>query len=262
MLVERCGQPAPAGPKIAGACRLTPKVSDDHGELVRVSPMVLERCVQLVPIARIGHVCEGRLAGVDGVVVQMDESIEKQDDILNHPYHGQGSPAPCVKRSACLGEGRVTMSSVLQTQGRAGPNSGEDPSMNRTNIDDPQKSHRAHEHAATSRAERAQTAEHDHGDDARLKTQIARLREAGRNLGEQIDGQVRKRPYVALGAAAGVGFVAGSLFGSRLGQVLLAAGIGYAAKHALGADLGLGLDRIHSALERLTREAARSSGSA
>ena len=152
------------------------------------------------------------------------------------------------------------MSSVLQTQGRAGPHPGEDPSMNRTNIDDPQQSHRAHEHAATRRTERAHTAEHD--DEARLKTEIARLREAGRNLGEQIDEQVRKRPYVALGAAAGVGFVAGSLFGSRLGQVLLAAGIGYAAKHALGGDLGLGLDRIHSALEKLTREAARSSGNA
>jgi hypothetical protein len=104
MLVERCGQPA--GPEISGASRLTPEVSDDHGELVRVSPMVLERCVQVVPIARIGHVREGRLASVDGVIVQMDESIEQQDDILNHPYHGQGSPTPCVKRSACLGEGR------------------------------------------------------------------------------------------------------------------------------------------------------------
>ena len=105
MLVERGRQPAPAGPKVSWASRLTPEISDDYGELVRVSPMVLERGVQVVPIARIAHVRDGRLAGVDGVIVQMDESIEQQDDVLNHPYHGQGSPAPCVKRSACLGEG-------------------------------------------------------------------------------------------------------------------------------------------------------------
>jgi ElaB/YqjD/DUF883 family membrane-anchored ribosome-binding protein len=127
--------------------------------------------------------------------------------------------------------------------------------MNRTNIDDPQPQHKAQE---KPRTRGARAAEHD--DAQRRKTEVARLREVGRNLGEQIDEQVRKRPYVALGAAAGVGFVAGSLFGSRLGQVLLAAGIGYAAKHALGGDLGL--DRIQAAIEKLTREAGQRSGSA
>ena len=127
--------------------------------------------------------------------------------------------------------------------------------MNRTNIDDPQPQHKAHENPRTRGARAA-----EHGGDERRKTEVARLREVGQNLGEQIDEQVRKRPYVALGAAAGVGFVAGSLFGSRLGQVLLAAGIGYAAKHALGGDLGL--DRIQAAIEKLTREGGQRSGSA
>jgi ElaB/YqjD/DUF883 family membrane-anchored ribosome-binding protein len=90
--------------------------------------------------------------------------------------------------------------------------------------------------------------------------EIDRLREAGRNLGSQIDEQVRKRPYVVLGAAAGVGFVAGSLLGSRLGQVLLAAGLGYAAKRVLGDDFGI--ERIQTEIEKLTGEAERGSGRA
>jgi len=87
----------------------------------------------------------------------------------------------------------------------------------------------------------------------RRRVAMDRLREVGRNLGAQIDQQVRKSPYVALGAAAGIGFVAGSLFGSRLGQLLLAAGIGYAAKNALGDELGI--ERLQAGLEKLTGEA-------
>lgn len=84
-----------------------------------------------------------------------------------------------------------------------------------------------------------------------------RLRAAGKNLGTQLEEQVRKRPYVVLGAAAGVGFVAGSLLGSRLGQLLIAVGIGYAAREALeeGAA-GAGIDRIREGIEQLTGERA------
>lgn len=81
---------------------------------------------------------------------------------------------------------------------------------------------------------------------------VARLREVGRNLGAQIEEQVNKRPYVVIGAAAGVGFVAGSLFGSRLGQVLLAAGLGYLAKNVLNGDIGV--ERIQEGLEKLAHE--------
>jgi len=130
--------------------------------------------------------------------------------------------------------------------------------MNRTNIDDTQQPHKAHEHAGPRRAERGAVADQDRAQ--RRKSEVDRLREVSRNLGSQIDEQVRKRPYVVLGAAVGVGFVAGSLFGSRLGQVLLAAGIGYAAKHALGGEVSL--DRIQAGIERLIGEAEHRSGKA
>jgi ElaB/YqjD/DUF883 family membrane-anchored ribosome-binding protein len=84
---------------------------------------------------------------------------------------------------------------------------------------------------------------------------MARLREAGRNLGTQLEEHVHKRPYIVIGAAAGVGFVAGSLLGSRLGQLLLAAGIGYVAKNLLEGDIGM--DRIQEGIERLAHERGR-----
>lgn len=90
--------------------------------------------------------------------------------------------------------------------------------------------------------------------------EVERLREVGRNLAGQLDEQVRKRPYVVLGAAAGFGFMAGSLLGSRLGQVMLAAGLGYAAKRVLGDDFGI--ERIQAEIEKLTGEAGRGSGRA
>jgi ElaB/YqjD/DUF883 family membrane-anchored ribosome-binding protein len=94
----------------------------------------------------------------------------------------------------------------------------------------------------------------------RYPLEVDRLREVGRNLAGQVDEQIRKRPYVVLGAAAGFGFVAGSVLGSRLGQVLLAAGVGYAAKRVLGDDFGI--DRIQAEIEKLTGEAERGSGRA
>jgi ElaB/YqjD/DUF883 family membrane-anchored ribosome-binding protein len=82
--------------------------------------------------------------------------------------------------------------------------------------------------------------------------ELDRLREVGRNIGSQLEEQVQKRPYVVIGAAAGIGFVAGSLFGSRLGQVLLAAGIGYLVKNVASGDIGV--ERIQEGIERLTQQ--------
>ena len=81
---------------------------------------------------------------------------------------------------------------------------------------------------------------------------VSRLREVGRNLGEQIEEQVQKRPYVVIGAAAGIGFVAGSLFGSRLGQMLLAAGLGYVAKNLVAGEIDV--ERLQEKLEELSGE--------
>jgi hypothetical protein len=98
----------------------------------------------------------------------------------------------------------------------------------------------------TSEESRTQPQRQEHGLD------VTRLREVGRNLGEQIEEQVQKRPYVVIGAAAGIGFVAGSLFGSRLGQMLLAAGLGYVAKNLVGGEIDVA--RIQEKLEELSGE--------
>jgi hypothetical protein len=98
----------------------------------------------------------------------------------------------------------------------------------------------------TNEESRTQQERREHGLD------VSRLREVGRNLGEQIEEQVQKRPYVVIGAAAGIGFVAGSLFGSRLGQMLLAAGLGYVAKNLVGGDIDV--ERLQEKLEELSGE--------
>lgn len=116
--------------------------------------------------------------------------------------------------------------------------------MNRTSIDE--QGQRAQQPQGTGERERR---EEERG------IEMARLREVGRNLGAQIEEQVQKRPYVVLGAAAGIGFVAGSLFGSRLGQVLLAAGLGYVAKNVLSGDLDV--ERLQEGIEKLAHERAR-----
>ena len=87
------------------------------------------------------------------------------------------------------------------------------------------------------------------------KVQMKHLREAGKNLGGQIEEQARKRPFVVVGTAAGLGFVAGSLFGSRLGQVVLAGALGYLAKNVMAGDVGM--QRIQEGIERLTRDRAK-----
>ncbi len=80
----------------------------------------------------------------------------------------------------------------------------------------------------------------------------ARLAELGRHLGAQISEQARRRPYAILSAAAGIGFVAGSLLGSKLGQIALAVGVGYVAKNVVEGELGLEL--VRHALEKLAPE--------
>jgi ElaB/YqjD/DUF883 family membrane-anchored ribosome-binding protein len=132
--------------------------------------------------------------------------------------------------------------------------------MNRPIADDPQP--QAPREQAQAHGGQRPDAGHRSNSDvaARRPLEMDRLREVGRNLGGQIDEQVRKRPYVVLGAAAGFGFVAGSVLGSRLGQVLLAAGLGYAAKRVLGGDFGI--ERIQAEIEKLTGEAERRSGRA
>jgi ElaB/YqjD/DUF883 family membrane-anchored ribosome-binding protein len=122
--------------------------------------------------------------------------------------------------------------------------------MNRTDI---------HERSQQPTGQEERTSTRGAGREApsgeRARIEMARLREAGRNLGTQLEEQVQKRPYMVIGAAAGVGFVAGSLFGSRLGQLLLAAGIGYLAKNVLEGEIGMG--RIQEGIERLAHERAK-----
>ncbi len=84
----------------------------------------------------------------------------------------------------------------------------------------------------------------------RRKIDIARALEIGRNLGVQIEDQAKKRPFVIVGAAIGVGFVGGSLLGSRLGQMVLAAAIGYGLRNAVGGPT----DPIRTGLGRLAGE--------
>lgn len=102
----------------------------------------------------------------------------------------------------------------------------------------------------TNEGSRTQPQQEQHREEHGLD--VARLREVGKNLGEQIEEQVHKRPYVVIGAAAGIGFVAGSLFGSRLGQMLLAAGLGYVAKNLLAGDIDV--ERLQEKLEEISGE--------
>ncbi|MDP9033925.1 MAG: hypothetical protein M3O50_03900 [Myxococcota bacterium] len=113
--------------------------------------------------------------------------------------------------------------------------------MNRTNEEQPQQDNHSQreERKAARRAERERSAQGGQADEREQGStiEIAKLRDVGRNLGSQLEEQTRKRPYVVVGAAAGVGFVAGSILGSRLGQLILAAGLGYALKNVFRGDL-------------------------
>jgi ElaB/YqjD/DUF883 family membrane-anchored ribosome-binding protein len=120
--------------------------------------------------------------------------------------------------------------------------------MNQTNIGDV--------HAGSTRESRQERkrrmAQEGLSAGARRRIELGRWRDAGRNLSAQIDEQVHKRPYVALGAAAGLGFVAGSMFGTRLGQLVMAIGLGYVAKGILGDAASL--EALQAGLEKMTGE--------
>lgn len=121
--------------------------------------------------------------------------------------------------------------------------------MDRTDIEDQgQRTQQGQEKRRSRKNERGALA----GEAGEGGVDIERLREVGQNLSSQLEEQVQKRPYVVVGAAAGIGFVLGSLFGSRLGQVLLAAGIGYVVKNVVAGDLGV--EGIEQGLEKLTGE--------
>jgi len=97
----------------------------------------------------------------------------------------------------------------------------------------------ANEQNTTTRARRLwREASHDQAlRNAERRRRIRELAEVARNLGSQLDEQVHKRPYVLVGSAAVLGFVAGSLLGSRFGQLVLAVSLGYVARNVLGGEI-------------------------
>lgn len=70
--------------------------------------------------------------------------------------------------------------------------------------------------------------------------QLSRMKEVGLGLRDGIEAYVERQPLVAVGIAAGAGFVLGSLFGSRLGRFALVAAVGYATQEVIDAALGEG----------------------
>jgi hypothetical protein len=80
---------------------------------------------------------------------------------------------------------------------------------------------------SASRSGKEQASGTEHGVD------IKKYLDDAKSMGKNLESQMTTRPYVVLGAVAGVSFVAGSLLGSRLGQLAVAIGIGYAATHFL-----------------------------
>ena len=87
---------------------------------------------------------------------------------------------------------------------------------------------------------------------------LDKIRDVGKNLGEQLETQLKERPYVVLGAVAGVGFVAGSLLGSRLGQVAIALAGGYLVRNMIRGGGGDVQRIVKQGIDKLTQE--RSSG--
>lgn len=106
--------------------------------------------------------------------------------------------------------------------------------MDRVNVEE----HNSTPHR--ERRDRPARREESHDQSIRNTERRRRIRELTNvvsNLGSQLDQQVHKRPYVVVGGTAVLGFVAGSLFGSRFGQLVLAVGIGYIARNVLGGEI-------------------------
>lgn len=111
----------------------------------------------------------------------------------------------------------------------------------------------------TTRARRERPIRREEHHDQSLRNsdrrrRIRELAEVARNLGSQIDEQVHKRPYVVLGSTAALGFVAGSLLGSRFGQLVLAVGLGYVARNVLGGEIDV--SSIGAGVGKLAGEAS------
>jgi hypothetical protein len=83
---------------------------------------------------------------------------------------------------------------------------------------------------------------------------LEKIRSVGQNLGEQIEEQLAERPYVVLGAVAGVGFVAGALVGSRLGQIAVAIAGGYLIRNAIRSQGGDVQKLVKQGIDKLTSE--------
>ena len=66
-------------------------------------------------------------------------------------------------------------------------------------------------------------------EDVQHGVDIKKYLKDAKSLTSRLESQVTERPFVALGAVAGLSFVAGSILGSRVGQLAVAIGIGYAA---------------------------------
>jgi hypothetical protein len=81
------------------------------------------------------------------------------------------------------------------------------------------------------------------------RTNTKRVLEMARKLGADATAQARRRPQLAIGVALAVGFVAGSVLGTRLGQVLVAGAAGYLIKHVLLGDSAL--EELRRSLERI-----------
>jgi hypothetical protein len=92
------------------------------------------------------------------------------------------------------------------------------------------------------------------GQEGEGELSLDRVREITRNLGEQLETQIHERPFVVLGAVAGASFVAGSLLGSRLGQIAVAIAGGYLVRNALNQAAGPGgVQRVvKESIEKIT----------
>jgi hypothetical protein len=75
---------------------------------------------------------------------------------------------------------------------------------------------------------------------ARSESQIDQLARAAQNAREGIVEYVKERPIAALGIAAGAGFVAGCVLGSRVGRIALMVAAGSVAQDLLNESLGEG----------------------
>ena len=119
-----------------------------------MAPVVLERGAELLPRARIIDVRDRSLAGVDRVIVELDESVQQYDDIPDDPRHGSPPPAEGEANYVpSVGDPRRRRASLLHSARRPDDRlTRKGSAMNRTNADDPQPPHapgreRGQEHA-------------------------------------------------------------------------------------------------------------------